>query len=545
MDRPDIPAGRVSSERRVQARSGLTPPTGQERGRDLSAAHAKLAEAERRRQAGDLKRARALCEALLEQHTAYVGALQTLGLVELAVKDYWRALSYLHQAAIHCPRDPVNLANLAAAYLGLGALEPAEDALGKAEALAPDDPAVHWTRAETHRANRDYLRAAESYAAVLRKMPGSAEAAHALGDCNIQLGQISEASEALGRAHALKPESAAILYALTQLPSLAGGVNLLEALERARPQPGQERNDFEVLVAFAGAAALDRIGRHEEAWRNLLEANGREFPRHREAWLRHRARMNIAREAARRQDVIKRNAGLERSGSGEAPLSLFIVGSSRSGKTVLEGLVALLEGVRRGFESRVVEPAVRRASQLSGLLTINDLSDLPRSLDRRFSQFYADDIRRFARGARIVTDTHPGMITAVGRVAETIPSARFVFIRRDRFEAALRIFMKPYRRGNHYSYDIAAIFDHLACCDEMIDLWSEKLPDRAITVSYEDVVADPEATLARVAELCGSDMPSGLRPELGDDRGCARPYRPLIEAALKQAQDKDQWDAAD
>ena len=144
-----------------------------------------------------------------------------------------------------------------------------------------------------------------------------------------------------------------------------------------------------------------------------------------------------------------------------------------------------LLGRRRGFESRLVEPAVRQAAQLSGLLTLNDLAELPASLDERFRHFYNQNIREFATGdARIVTDTHPGMITAIGQfVATTIPSAKFVFVRRDQFDTALRIFMKPYRRGNHYAYDIRTIFEHLAWYEAMIDLWCRKRIPKSLSAS--------------------------------------------------------------
>ena len=120
-------------------------------------------------------------------------------------------------------------------------------------------------------------------------------------------------------------------------------------------------------------------------------------------------------------------------------MSLFIVGPSRAGKSTLERLVSGLDGVKRGFESRLVEPAARRTSQLAGLLTVVDPVELPRSLDAQFRKTYLEDLGEFAPGARIVTDTHPGMISAVGRIAATIPNVRFVFIRRDPQDLALRI----------------------------------------------------------------------------------------------------------
>jgi hypothetical protein len=46
------------------------------------------------------------------------------------------------------------------------------------------------------------------------------------------------------------------------------------------------------------------------------------------------------------------------------------------------------------------------------------------------------------------------------------------------------------------------------------------------------MISDPRAALRTVAELCGVPMPDDPLPELGDDRGCAAPYRDMIDSAL-------------
>jgi hypothetical protein len=49
---------------------------------------------------------------------------------------------------------------------------------------------------------------------------------------------------------------------------------------------------------------------------------------------------------------------------------------------------------------------------------------------------------------------------------------------------------------------------------------------------YEDMVADPAAALHMAAELCGLDTPAAPVLAVGDDRGCAGPYRQLLAAEL-------------
>jgi Sulfotransferase family len=124
------------------------------------------------------------------------------------------------------------------------------------------------------------------------------------------------------------------------------------------------------------------------------------------------------------------------------------------------------------------------------------------------------------------------MITSVGRIAATIPQVRFVFMRRDREDLALRILMRRYRAGNHYAYSIRTIYEYITRHDQLTDLWLRTFPNLAIAVRYEDLVTQPQATLARVAELCGTAVNAASVPGLGDDRNCSLPYRDLMAEAL-------------
>jgi tetratricopeptide (TPR) repeat protein len=490
----------------------------------------RLAEAETSRRKGDLARAQSLCESLLKEYPDYVGALQTLGVTHLARKNFQQAFICFIQAVMHCPKDCVNLTNLATAYLRLGAREMAARTLEQARRLKPDDAVVYSTLAEIYREDREYELAAECYRRVQGFLPSHAEAAHGLGDCYSHLGRIAEAATALKRAHELNPNSVAILYALGQLPARPAGIDILGALDRVRRQEADDRQEFETFFAFTRGAGLDRQRRHREAWACLVEANRREFPKHDLAHRRHAGRMEAALQAAIDQPALGRGAWP--TAPRGHPVSLFIVGPSRSGKSTLEHLACKLEGVKRGHESRLVERAVRRTSQTSGILTTIDANDLPRALDERLREIYRQEIGEFAQGATIVTDTYPAIISYVGRIASAIPNARFIFMSRDRDDLALRIFMKHYRSGNHYAYNIKTIFEHLSWYRQMTDLWLDRLGPLAIAVAYGDMIEAPNDTLRRVAELCGRALPEGGLPDLGDDRDCAKAYRDYIAAAL-------------
>jgi hypothetical protein len=215
--------------------------------------------------------------------------------------------------------------------------------------------------------------------------------------------------------------------------------------------------------------------------------------------------------------------------------SLFILGPSRSGKTTMERLLALLPGVRRGYENPIVENAIRRTFQGAGLITRSKLVELPPQLDEVFSQNYVAELDERAQGARVFTNTHPARIVDAWRFALAVSGARFILIKRDPYDLALRIYMKRYKAGHPYSYDLKSIFRYVNWYHAMMDELARKLPGVTRIGAYEDMIENPRRALEMAAELCGLPVPDASMPELGDDRGAATHYHGAMDKTLNAA----------
>jgi tetratricopeptide (TPR) repeat protein len=465
----------------------------------------------------------------LSEFPDYVGALQTLGNVHLARKNYWPALSCFTKAAMRCPKDWINLVNLAAVYVGLEAPELATMTLDLARRLNPDDAEIYHTMGEIYRDSREYQLAVEAYTRAIGLDPNHAFAMHGLGESYMNLGRYAEAAAAHEKVHQLRPHSIGSLYGLAQLPPSFVHIDIMKALKKLKENKPPNDEDFRLRFEFTWAAVLDYRGMHKEAWQTLMQANKGAYSAHEDSYKKQLSRQAASRKLATDHPIMPTPQAV----AAGTPISLFLMGLSRSGKTTLEYLVSALEGSKRGYESRLVERAIQRASQHSGLLTLSNPNDLPRSLDREFRKYYMDELKVVASKTTIFTNTNPGLIHSVGRVAAVLPNCRFVFVKRDKYDTAFRILGKKYKAGNHYAYDVKTVFDYITWYNEMIDLWCEKLPSVTRLIRYEDMIADPTAALKTVADLCGVQMPSSPLPELGDDRGCGQPYREMIDAELR------------
>jgi tetratricopeptide (TPR) repeat protein len=481
-----------------------------------------LQRAEELRQKGQLDQARVICESLISRHPDYFGALLTLGLIYGDKQQYPQALGCLFRAAMINPENWRALTALSAVCLQLNASEMATHILEKAAAAEPQEPSIHFTLGEIHREEQEYALARDAYRKAVELDPGLEPAAVALGASCSNLGEYTEAATVFQNLIKRGTRSSVVLAELLNLPSALVTVDVLSELEKLTPDRNQNREEFENSIAFIRAAALDRAGRHEESWNQMVQANRALWPKMQRnaAELADTQRANLAQMRDKRINIFRRD--------GDETISLFILGPSRSGKSTMESLVATLDGVKRGYENPSVEKAIRRTFQSAGLLTSNLFEVLPPDLDPACREFYSKELARRGLSAKVFTNTHPGRIHDVARVAAAFPNVRFIFVKRNLEDNMIRIYLRRYETANPYAYDLRAIRDHIGWYHQMIDVLVEKIPDLVRVIHYEDMIADPLSALSSAADLCGLSVTAGALPNIGDDRDAAVPYRRFL-----------------
>ena len=478
-----------------------------------------LEEADLLRQQGKLDRAESICYALTRRYPNYVAAFHTLGLIYLDKREFDQALNALVRAAMFDPQNWMTLTALSLAYLRLGANEMAARTLQRALAIKPEDASIFASLGEIYRDDREYEMALDNYRKALALDPALLSASLGLSICLLAVGRSREAAHILEEAFKQGDRSPQLLHRIAMLPTAIPGVDVLQALEVAAAQIRDA--DAKNTTVFARAAALEKSGRHAEAWQELVSANRSLAATHREQLKAEENRRLRTLATLRAASAL----AVEGHSSGVHPVSLFILGASRSGKTSLERLITSLEGLKAGFENPIVETTLRRTLQAAALPPADRLTDLPPSLLKLFRENYLAELDRRAGPVGVFTNTLPERIHDILWMVSAIPRVRVVLMKRDPDDAALRIYMTKYLKGNSYAYDLAAIRRYLAWYNEMIELVAAKLPGRSEVIFYEDMADQPLGVLRKVAELCGLQATDKPLPTLAFDVGCAGPYR--------------------
>lgn len=500
---------------------------------DVKHAHQALLTAENHRLSGELDRAQDIYEKLLEQNPDYTAALVSLSLTHRARQDDPAAFPHLVRAAMLNPGDWSILADLGAVYMELDANECAVRCLERALALSPNQANLLYILGKAHLNQANYALAAESFERALENDPEHASAAIHLANCYVNLERFKEAKQHIDSALQMPlthDQKVLAYFTLNEFPSLPGDMDLLAAIDELDPaQPGNGETAPPAIM-FVRGSTLHKLERHEEAWQCWMEINRRfadGVKAQRDIYLTQGA--ELLDKAA---NWTQQDSGVAEAEGVDAPISLFILGPFQSGNRSLEKLIASLDSVTDGREHEIAKNTASRASQSAGLLTQDLLANLPEDLNSSVTQLYHAELKTAAGDAAVLTITHPGAISDAGRLAQCVPNARFVFLKRNEDDIALRIFARAYLPGiNQFAYDIPGIYEHISQYHQMIDNWMEKLGNRAMAVSYEEMVDDPKSTLASVAELCGLKLPAKFNQKIEDDRGCAEPYRAWLHAA--------------
>ena len=385
--------GKLNLARTGKKRGRHQAPSKSSNVHPVLAAHRELLEAQKVRKSGDIKRAIKIGEKLIANYPDYVGALHELGIAQMAARDYNSALGNFVRATMLNPDDWTTLASLAQCYVQLDALEMAARTLEQAQIVNNEDAEIYFTLGAIYERQREYEAAVTALRQALDRNPEHAMAANLLGSSLVHLGKLEEAAEAFHQSHIADPKSISPIAASAHLPA---GVSLFDveaAMKSAEVDPTVSNAENEAREAFAAASLLHKNSKHDEAWQQLMLANG---------LIRKNLDQGVQRRKLFHEQLTSLNetAICDRRWQNYRPrFTRFIVhsGCISIRKNYAERLIGEASGVKRGYENPIVELAVKRSSQKAGLLTIGSVLELPKELGKSFTSHYVTEIKRRRR----------------------------------------------------------------------------------------------------------------------------------------------------
>jgi len=397
--------------------------------------------------------------------------------------------------------------------------------------------------ASVHAALGRHEAAASVLQAQARRFPSNGALQRRLGRSLLETGQPVQAEQAFTAALNIEPADALSWEGLSRCKTFKRGDDDLVDMEQLRLNwPSSAGADKRGVLSYAIAKAYEDLGEYETAGRRIAEGA---------AFYREAAPFDVANHEAGVDSILSVYDSRFTLSNDEAGVldarPVMILAPPRSGADWLARVLSACEGaasLARGnaFFWAASSPLGDHTPEhlLHALKTggRNILADVGRTYLTRLTELVGRDHSR-------IIDPSGLLEIAGGAAGLCLPAAKFVRITRDPRDAAWSAYRHRFVRGRHWSYHPDDIARVLAAHNRLCDRWTELFADRALTVTYEDLSADPKTTVAEIARFAGLDPETaGSEAWLNADRLKSEPVGvhqrggsrfEAVEAALQRA----------
>lgn len=485
---------------------------------------------------GDFDTAIHTSELLLRRRPKDINALTVLARARLAKGESTAAASALAGIVKLDTTAVWAFVALGNVYLSGGHHQQAEALLRKALLLDPEHAAAHAQMGVILSENND-LSGGEFH--LRRSLTLNDEEPGVLADLALNLTQQGRTEEAHGlyaEANRRSPGDVRIAAYWAKLHELEGDLEqadaLLERVER------DSAGDVDLLRASLDA----RRGHPEEALAVLENAaelsgdalleRGRIYDRHREydrAWADFEAANRHFRQHApgikyEKQAVEAFFARLRRFFSratiedlpvaavrASVPQPIFIVGSPRSGTTLLERMLSCHSAVVDGGELpfiaglRVLSEGLLPGGKFPENLRLARFGD-HRYVASLFRDYYfakAGERGLLRASGGYFTDKMPFNECYLPLMRMAFPEAPIIHLVRHPLDVVVSMFANKLNHGFFCAYSVEDIVHHLLAVHELHEHYRRQMTTGEIVVQYERLVSQPEAEIRRLLEAAG------------------------------------------
>ncbi|MEO5587157.1 MAG: sulfotransferase [Novosphingobium sp.] len=314
------------------------------------------------------------------------------------------------------------------------------------------------------------------------------------------LGRTDEADAALEALIALAPRDARAHHLLAGLRKQTAERNHVERLARTHDETSDGRG--RLLLGYALAKELEDVGQPDEALDRLCAVNAE----HRRTLPYTSVRDAVIFDAIE-TSWPKVSAAPATGAAPEAPI--FIIGMPRTGTTLVDRIISSHPDVESAGELQAMPLAVKKAAG-TRTPTVMDPETIAIAAGCDMAAIGHDFLQRASHHRREpalwFTDKFPGNFHYAGFIAQALPAARIVCLRRHPLDTVLSNFRNLFAVGSRYydySYDLLDIAAYYVRFDRLMAMWREALPGRVIEVRYEELVADQEGQTRRLLAHCG------------------------------------------
>lgn len=187
---------------------------------------------------------------------------------------------------------------------------------------------------------------------------------------------------------------------------------------------------------------------------------------------------------------------------------IFVLGLPRSGTTVVERILSSHPYVYSAGELPNFGMTLKRMTRSSSAFALDvDTIHRARALSmKELGASYVGSTRPLTSGKPHFIDKLPHNFLYIGFIANALPNARIICLRRNPLDTCLSNFREQFAEGSEfhdYSLDLMDTGRYYMLFDRLMAHWQRVFPERILEVQYEALVSNQETMTRRILDHCG------------------------------------------
>ena len=115
---------------------------------------------------------------------------------------------------------------------------------------------------------------------------------------------------------------------------------------------------------------------------------------------------------------------------------------------------------------------------------------------------YVKDAEVFRSKGIYFIDKMPNNFKHIGLINLILPNAKIIDIRRNSMSACFSCYKQLFAEGQEFTYNLENLAGYYNGYVDLMEHWNEVLPNKILSINYEDVVNDFEISVQRILDYC-------------------------------------------
>ncbi len=449
---------------------------------------------------GSWREAQELATQLLPLAPHHAGVYGITGVVCMELQQLTQAAAYLRRAA---ELDPAraDFATLHAKVLSMNRL-PGEALLAadRALALSPADPTTLDTLGVIYTQAYAHERAATAFRRAVALAPTHGSYRFNLANSLVATGDIEAAEHELEACIELDPTYWNPHLSLAQLRRQTPASHHVERLESLLARH-QDHAAASTYLNMALAKEYEDLADYPRAFEHLVRGKS--------------AGRNTRHDSMRRDEALfealtRAFPVIQTMAAGDpAADPIFVIGMPRTGTTLVERILSSHPDVYAAGELQNFAVALEHASGSPASFLFNPPEIIARTRDidwERLGAAYLSSVRPGTAHTPRFIDKLPHNFLYAGFIANALPNAKIICLRRDPMDTCLSNFRQLFEPASpyfDYSFDLLDTGRYYVLFDRLMAHWEKVLPGQILEVSYETLVQAQEFSSRQLLDFCG------------------------------------------